>query len=117
VPALESRQSRVRSRCGPVHGHRAGRLRLYGSPPPAPGARCVFEPELLLAARYTLDGSPPSRELTATDGMLVHEDPTNVLTWPCRLWRVKDVDQRLWDGARVRWFRCRALTVVEEVPS
>jgi hypothetical protein len=85
---------------------------FYGTPGLAPGARCVFEPELLYAP------GPPPRELPESAGMVVHENPRDVLHWPGRLWRVRDVDERRWCEChpQERWFRCRELTVVEEVP-
>jgi hypothetical protein len=74
-----------------------------GSPSLAPGARCTFD--------------PAGREPHKCDGMVVHESPRDVLDWPVRLWRVRDVTRVPCECPQYRFFRVRELTVVEEIPA
>jgi hypothetical protein len=89
---------------------------FYGEPEPAPGARVHFVPEKLFAAREHATGRPKGRRLVGDEGLVVHEVATDVLVWPSSLWRVDDLERpvRLQSGSR--WVRCRAFTVVEQVP-
>lgn len=88
---------------------------LFGAPAPSVGARVVFDAELLFIARERLLG-PVTRELTGDEGLVVHEDPRDVLTWPCRLWRVGDLEGVVCLLPENTWVRCMALTVLEELP-
>ncbi|MGI8647101.1 MAG: hypothetical protein DLM55_03700 [Acidimicrobiales bacterium] len=90
---------------------------LFGAPVPALGARVVFVPELLFAAQEHLRSRPVPHELVGDEGLVVHEDAREVLTWPCRLWRVEDVEGVVRLRPENRWFRCKAMTVVEELPA
>lgn len=90
---------------------------LFGAPAPGPGARVVFVPELLFAAQESRLGRSVPHELVGDEGLVVHEEPREVLTWPCRLWRVGDVEGVIRLRPENRWFRCSALTVVEELPA
>jgi hypothetical protein len=72
---------------------------------------------MLFAARERRLGRPVTHELAGDEGLVVHEEPREVFTWPCRLWRVEDVEGVVRLRAENRWFRCKALTVVEELPA
>lgn len=86
-----------------------------GEPEPAPGARVVFSAEQWREARRRA-GHPAPEEVPWAIGFHVYERARDSLRWPCRLWRVEDVDEQR-DRREGGWyFRCRALTVVEEVP-
>jgi hypothetical protein len=97
--------------------HKGADEEFPGVPFPAVGTRVVFDAEPLFLARERLMGHPVDRTVTGADGLVVHEDPMDVLTLPDRLWRVDDVA----GGVRLlpsdRWFRCRSLMVVEELPN
>jgi hypothetical protein len=89
---------------------------FFGEPKPAPGARVCFVPDKLFAARERETGRPVDRHLVGDEGLVVDEVVGDVLVWPASLWRVGDLERpvRLQPGNR--WVRCRAFTVVEQVP-
>ncbi|MFJ3642002.1 hypothetical protein ACIPRD_19910 [Streptomyces sp. NPDC090108] len=90
---------------------------FYGDPHPAPGTRVRFCPERLFAARERRLGRPVRRQRTGSDGLVVHEDPTAILTWPAALWRVEDLEHPVRPVPHADWARCQAFTVVEQVPA
>jgi hypothetical protein len=89
---------------------------FFGVPDPAVGARVVFDAERLFAARERRLGRPVTRELRGDEGLVVLEDPMEALTWPCRLWRVDDLEGAVRLQPSNRWLRCKAVTVCEELP-
>jgi hypothetical protein len=91
--------------------------RFYGEPRPAPGARVHFVPEKLFAARERGTGHPVDRQSHSGDGLVVHEVATDVLVWPSSLWRVDDLERPMRLPPGNRRVRCRAFTVVEQVPA
>lgn len=72
-----------------------------GVPYPRPGAQVAFDIDKLAAD---------------AGGLVVYEDPMDVESWPCRLWRVGDLVAGVRPDPSNRWLRCRALTVYEELP-
>jgi hypothetical protein len=54
--------------------------------------------------------------LRGDEGLVVLEDPMEALTWPCRLWRVDDLEGVVRLQPSNRWLRCKAVTVCEELP-
>ncbi|MFI0968168.1 hypothetical protein ACH4S8_43520 [Streptomyces sp. NPDC021080] len=93
-----------------------GAEHFYGDPEPAPGARVSFVPDKLYAARKRRTGRPVDRQLVHDDGLLVNEIAMDVSMWPSSLWRVADLEP-MRPGPERRWVRCRAFTVVEQVPA
>jgi hypothetical protein len=91
--------------------------RFFGTPEPAPGARVCFDPDKLFAARERATGRPVARLLVGDEGLVVHENATDVLLWPSSLWRVDDLYRPVRLRPGNRWVRCRAFTVVEQVPT
>ncbi|MFE2297044.1 hypothetical protein ACFXAW_02470 [Streptomyces sp. NPDC059445] len=89
---------------------------FYGEPEPAPGARVAFAPDKLSAARARRTGRRVDRQSVGDDGLVVDEIATDVLVWPSSLWRVADLEP-VRPTPLHRWVRCRAFTVVEQVPS
>jgi hypothetical protein len=81
------------------------------------GVRVTFDPERLFAARERRLGRPVAREVTGTDGLVVDEALRGVLKWPCRLWRVDDLQGAVRLLPSNMWLRCKALTVLEELPA
>uniref|UniRef100_A0AAU3HPA3 Uncharacterized protein n=1 Tax=Streptomyces sp. NBC_01393 TaxID=2903851 RepID=A0AAU3HPA3_9ACTN len=89
---------------------------FYGEPEPAPGARVSFVPDKLFAARERRTVRPADRQPVGDEGLMVNEIAADVLQWPSSLWRVADLEpMRPQHG--YRWVRCRAFTVMEQVPA
>lgn len=88
-----------------------------GSPVPAVGHRVVFAFEKLVAARIRRGSISASNAEEPADGLTVVEDPREVLQWPCRLWRVTDLEGVARPYPDTAWLRCKAFTVEEELPS
>jgi hypothetical protein len=90
---------------------------FYGVPFPAVGERVIFDVGRLLAARERVRGSADPHLLRGDEGLVVLENPLDVLNWPCQLWRVEDLKGviRPWPTASYLW--CQALVVHEELPS
>ena len=97
--------------------HKGAEAEFLGTPFPAVGVRVVFDVERLFAARERLLGRPVDRHVVGDEGLVVHEDPTAVLTLPDRLWRVDHLGRARRHRPTDRWLRCGSLTVVEEVPA
>lgn len=95
--------------------HRGTGVDFFGVPLPTAGARVVFDIERLFAARDRDAGRPVKREIVGDEGLVVYEDPLAVLVLPDRLWRVSDIERPIRLHPSNRWFRCRALTVREEL--
>ena len=93
-----------------------GEDEFYGVPSPAVGARVVFDIDRLFAARERLSGSPVDRTVVGDEGLVVYEDPLEVLRPPDRLWRVGELEGEIRLAPTNRWIRCAALTVREELP-
>lgn len=89
---------------------------FYGVPFPAAGKRVVFDINRFLTARERIRGSADPHLLRGDEGLVIVEDPIDVLQWPCQLWRVGDLDGaiRPWPSASYLW--CQAMVVHEEVP-
>jgi hypothetical protein len=87
-----------------------------GVPYPRAGIQVAFDIDRFAAGQ----GGPAYSSLDhpATDGvgLVVHEDPMSVESWPCRLWRVGDLVDGVRPAPTNRWLRCSALTVYEELP-
>lgn len=90
---------------------------FFGWPEPASGERVRFDATLLLAARARRAQGQVDRGLTGRDGLVIHEDPRDVLIWPCRLWQVTDVDGEIRLQPSNPWFRTQAFTVQRELPN
>lgn len=88
---------------------------FFGSPRPARGARVVFEPDKLLAARE--QSGRRAWPVSDEDGLVVDEDVRGVLLWPASLWRVEDLERPVRLAPATRWVRVLAFTVVEQVPT
>jgi hypothetical protein len=91
--------------------------RYFGAPGLAPGACVRFDPELLFAAIEREGGRPViDRRVPGDAGLVVHEAATDVPRWPTGLWLVGDLERpvRVRGG---RGLRCRAFTVLDEVPA
>ncbi|MGW1064639.1 hypothetical protein ACWD4F_09060 [Streptomyces aureus] len=93
-----------------------GAEHFYGDREPAPGVRVSFVPDKLAAARERRTGRPVQLQLVHADGMMVNEIAMDVAMWPSSLWRVTDLE-RMGPWPQSRWVRCRAFTVVEQVPA
>ncbi|MFE2582849.1 hypothetical protein [Streptomyces sp. NPDC059378] len=89
---------------------------FYGEPEPVPGARVSFAPDKLIAARERPAGRQVDRQPAGDEGLLVNEIATDVVQWPSSLWRVADLELMRPIPA-ARWLRCRAFTVMEQVPA
>jgi hypothetical protein len=89
---------------------------FFGVPFPAVGVRVVFDIERLFAARERLMKSSVERNVVGDEGIVVHEHPMAMLTLPDRLWSVDDVEGEIRDFPSNQWFRCKSLTVREELP-
>lgn len=89
---------------------------LHGVPFPAAGARVVFDRDSLLAARERLRGGADADLPVGDEGLVVVQDPLDVLSWPCRLWRVGDLERVVRPTPWANYLWCQALTVYEEVP-
>ena len=88
----------------------------FGVPSPAVGVRVVFDAGRLVAAREGGLGDAVARELTGDEGLVVLEDPRERLTWPCRLWRVDNLEGAVRLLPSNGWLLCKAVTVREELP-
>ncbi|MFF3419260.1 hypothetical protein ACFYW9_31940 [Streptomyces sp. NPDC002698] len=89
---------------------------FYGEPEPVPGARVSFVPDKLFAARERRTVLPADRQPAGDEGLMVNGIAADVPLWPSSLWRVTDLEpMRPLPGHR--WLRCRAFTVVEQVPA
>jgi hypothetical protein len=88
----------------------------YGSSDPAPGARVMFVVQRWRDAQLREGHSPPL-ELPDMVGFHVCKRARDVYGWPCRLWRVRDLDAYHHWPEDYGSYCCRMLTVVEEVPS
>jgi hypothetical protein len=90
---------------------------FLGLPLPAVGVRVRFDVEKLFAARERLLGHPVERVLAGDEGLVVHEDPMEVLQLPDRLWRVDGLTGEVRLAPANRWLRCQSLRVREELPA
>lgn len=90
---------------------------FFGTPDPSVGTRVSFDPELMFAAREKRLGHPVDHVLAGDEGLVIHEDPRDELSWPCKLWRVDDLDRPMRLQPGNRWLRCRAVTVRGELPA
>ncbi|MFE2538296.1 hypothetical protein [Streptomyces sp. NPDC059371] len=89
---------------------------FYGDPEPVAGARVSFAPDKLFAARERRIGRRVDRQPVGDEGLVVNEIAIDVLVWPSSLWRVADLEPtRPLPGHR--WVRCRAFTVMKQVPA
>ena len=80
-----------------------------------PGCASILTSCSQLAKRNT--GRTADRVLTGDEGLLVHEIATDVIVWPSSLWRVDELEKPVRARPGNRWVRCRAFTVVEQVPA
>ncbi|MET8757008.1 hypothetical protein [Lentzea sp. NPDC004782] len=88
----------------------------HGSPEPAPGTRVFFVYERWREAQLAEGHSPPP-EMPDMVGFHVFNRARDVSHWPCRLFRVRDLDvHHQWPGIH-GWYCCRMMTLVEELPS
>jgi hypothetical protein len=101
-----------------VYYYAASTLRpdLFGSPEPRPGARVVFD-EARLHAYGPRRYFPVVHQPGGPQGLAVFWSPLDVLTWPCRLWRVEDLAQPTAVSTHPFYLRCAAFTVIDEQPS
>ncbi|KJK44715.1 hypothetical protein UK23_28485 [Lentzea aerocolonigenes] len=87
----------------------------YGSPEPAPGARVFFVYERWLETHLLAGHSEPLE--TDMVGFHVFTRARETSYWPCRLFRVRDLDvYNRWPDIH-GWYCCRMMTLVEELPS
>jgi hypothetical protein len=86
---------------------------LFGHPPPAPGVRVTFDPDRLAAygLRHQL---PMMHRAPKRQGLAVVEIVVDAEAWPCRLWRVGDLEE---PQPLAYYLRCRSFVVREELPS
>lgn len=94
-----------------------GEEEFIGVPLPAVGVRVRFDVEKLFAARERRLGHPVERVLAGDEGLVVYEDPMEVLQLPDRLWRVDDLTGEVRVLPASRWLRCQSLRVGEELPA
>ncbi|HEU5159765.1 MAG TPA: hypothetical protein VFU43_22410 [Streptosporangiaceae bacterium] len=87
-----------------------------GVPYPRAGVRVAFDIDKFVAGQGESSFGAPNHPATDGAGLVVHEDPINVESWPCRLWRVDDLVDVVRLAPSNRWLRCGALTVYEELP-
>jgi hypothetical protein len=91
---------------------------FFGTPFPRAGERVRFNPAALAAFGNPRFWPPPLQAPSNRAGLLVHRTPLSVLTWPCRLWRVHDLQNpRANDSGSPAWLPCISFEVVEELPS
>ncbi|MGA2825474.1 MAG: hypothetical protein ABSF03_05090 [Streptosporangiaceae bacterium] len=88
---------------------------FFGVPFPTVGVRVRFDAGKLFAARERRLGHPIELVLTGDEGLVVHEDPMEVLQLPDRLWRVDDLTGEVRLAPANRWLRCQSLRVREEL--
>jgi hypothetical protein len=88
---------------------------LFGDPPPAPGVRVVFDPAKL-AAFGSGDQLPVVHRARGRQGLVVFGTPLDVQMWPCRLWRVDELEEPVRSWPNSYYLRCRSFDVVEELP-
>lgn len=84
---------------------------ILGDPAPAPGVRVRFVLEKLLAV--WAKPNPPKGD----EGLMVYQDPTDLLTWPSRLWLVTDLERPVRATPGGTWLHCQAFTIEREVPA
>jgi hypothetical protein len=89
---------------------------VFGSTCPAPGVRVAFD-EARLTAYGPRKYLPVVHRAPGPQGLVVFWTPLDVLTWPCRLWRVDDLADPVTVSTHPFYLRCTAFTVVDELPS
>jgi hypothetical protein len=95
--------------------HRGGDDDFCGVPFPAAGGRVGFDLGRFLAARDRSSATPGERGVAGNAGLVVHEDPTEILRLPDRLWQVDDLEGEV--RLAPRCLRCQSLTVRAELPT
>ncbi|MEV8504963.1 hypothetical protein AB0368_09050 [Actinoplanes sp. NPDC051475] len=89
---------------------------FFGASLPTAGAHVTFDeaklyeygPRSIWPIPYRRDGAL---------GLVVFFDPLDVMTWPCRLWKVHDLVQPTTSMKKPFYLHCQSFEVLEEIPS